>query len=652
MTPSASASPTPPPATDRKLLVEDPAHLRSTADWAMLTLLGGGLALLLASLLRAGAASQWEAVAGLASLAGGLFSLARSQRRAYRALRAHELAMSGAHDGIWEWNPITKELKVGSRLLAILGYTDDFLFDTHRWLALVHPEDRRIYNQAVARHLKGLTDYFYCEYRVRAHNGEYRWLAARGLALQDRRGVSRLMAGSVSDITEARNQEAQIRELALHDQLTGLPNRRSLDEWFPGMLAEASRLKRRVGVVFMDLDRFKNINDTLGHRAGDELLKAVARRLPLVLRAYDVVFRQGGDELIILLPALESADEAGPAACRILEAIGEPVRIEGLELRITASLGLAIFPDDGKDPETLLRNADIAMYEAKSAGGNELRFFEDRMNIRLHQRVSLESRLRRAVENGDFSLHYQPQVRCADGALVGAEALLRWTDCGRPIPPDQFIPLAEETGLIDPLGEWVLETAIAQAGRWHREHASAPRVAINLSIKQILRRDILQGLLDRISRASLAPSAIELEITESVLLNPEGSGIATLRNLRDAGLRLALDDFGTGYSSLSYLACLQLDVLKIDKSFIAALGAPDTATQQMRDGRAIVHAILAMAREMRLEVVAEGVETSAQHQRLRELGCDLCQGYLFSRPLPVEDFARQHLARPGAAAQA
>jgi EAL domain-containing protein (putative c-di-GMP-specific phosphodiesterase class I) len=284
------------------------------------------------------------------------------------------------------------------------------------------------------------------------------------------------------------------------------------------------------------------------------------------------------------------------------------------------------------------------MYEAKSAGGNELRYFEDRMNARLHQRVSLESRLRRAVENGDFALHYQPQVRCADQSLVAAEALLRWTDCGRPVPPDQFIPIAEETGLIDPIGEWVLDTAIAQAARWREAHGTDLRIAINLSIKQILRRDILQGLLERIQRAGVAPSLIELEITESVLLNPEGSAIATLRNLRHAGFRLALDDFGTGYSSLSYLACLQLDALKIDKSFIATLDAPVSAANQARDGTAIVHAILAMARQMGLEVVAEGVETAAQHQRLRELGCELCQGYLFSRPLPPDEFARSHLA--------
>jgi len=628
------------PVTSGQMLAEELTPQRPRLYWAALAVLAVGALLLLIGLLREGPTGPWQLV-GLVALGGGLSGMVVGQRQVHRALQAHALAMAGAHDGIWEWNPVTKELKVGRRLLAILGYTEDFLLDTHRWMELVHPADRKAYNRAVSHHLKGLTDHFYCEYRVRAHSGQYRWIAARGLALRDRHGVSKLMAGSVSDITEAKNHEAQVRDLAFHDQLTGLPNRRSLTEWFPGILAEASRLGKHIGVLFLDLDRFKNINDTLGHAAGDELLKTLARRLPMGLRAYDVVFRQGGDELIILLPALDSAEEAGQAACRLLEVITSSVRIDGHELRVTASLGLAIYPEDGRDPETLLRNADIAMYEAKSAGGNDVRYFEERMNARLHLRVSLESRLRRAVENGDFSLHYQPVVRCADQSLVAAEALLRWNDCGRPVPPDQFIPIAEETGLIDPLGEWVLNTAIAQAARWHQQGARL-RIAINLSIMQILRRDILRGLLDRVERAGLAPSIIELEITESVLLSPEGGGIATLRSLREAGFRLALDDFGTGYSSLSYLTSLQLDSLKIDKSFIAALAVPSLA--QDRDGEAIVHAILAMAHQLRLEVVAEGVETPAQHSRLVALGCDLCQGYLFSRPLAAADFASTYLS--------
>jgi diguanylate cyclase (GGDEF)-like protein/PAS domain S-box-containing protein len=617
-----------------------PLRLAWAVSALALTLLAAAVVLLGAGVAKHGV--QAEILVATVLVIAAALGLAGYVVHTVRVMRAQALAMAGAHDGLWEWNPVTKELRVGKRLLAILGYDADFLFDTHSWLELVHPDDRAGYNHAVAQHLKGHTDHFYFEYRVRAMSGEYRWIASRGLALRNRHGVSTLMAGSVSDITDSKAREQQVRELALVDQLTGLPNRRSLEHRLVSLLAESDRLERRVGVLFVDVDRFKDVNDSLGHSVGDQLLLELAQRLPRVLRSYDEVFRQGGDELIVLLPDLQLADEAALAAARLREAIAQPLTTQAADLFVTASIGIAIFPEDGRDADMLLRNADMAMYDAKAAGGNVARFFEDRMNERLRRRVSMESRLRRAVENGDFALHYQPQVECVGGRLVGAEALLRWYDGERSVPPDQFIPLAEETGLIEPLGEWVLDTAIRQASRWWRSYESAPRVGINLSARQFWRHSLHAGLLDRVLRFVVPSRLVELEITESVLLHPESGAIDDLRKLRENGFRVSLDDFGTGYSSLSYLRLLQLDSLKIDKSFIADMCDPE-GRRGTQGGLAILHAIVAMARELSLEVVAEGVETAVQRELLADMGCDLMQGYLVSRPVPADEFEQRFL---------
>ncbi|MCL4757295.1 MAG: EAL domain-containing protein [Rhodocyclaceae bacterium] len=586
---------------------------------------------------RAGSGALWLLVPVLIAVA--VLIAVPSFAGLWGAVRAHELAMVGAHDGLFEWNPVTKRLKVAPRLLNILGYTDDFLPDTHAWLGIVHPDDRAGYNRAVAAHLKGLTGHFYCEYRVRASNGEYRWLAARGIAVRNRKGRATLMVGSVTDITERIAREQRIREMALTDQLTGLPNRRSLLDRIPAVLAEAQRAGSMVAILFIDLDRFKNVNDSRGHAIGDDLLVALANRLAGVLRPYDSLVRQGGDELIALLPGLGDAPEAEAVARRLIEAVAEPVHLEDAEIRLTASIGVALFPRDGDDADALLRAADMAMYAAKAEGGNDLRFFEPRMMERVTARASMEQRLRIAIENGDLTLHYQPQIRFADDALIGAEALVRWRDGERMVPPDEFIGLAEETGLIDPLGRWVMESAVAQVRRWGVRYPAPLRVSINLSPRQFLKRPIDVDLLSVLLRAEVPAQRIELEITESVFLTPGNRAVKILNSLREAGCRIALDDFGTGYSSLSYLQLLQLDCLKIDKSFIHNLElAPGGAG--VRNGAAIVSAMIALGHRLGYEVVAEGVETADQHLWLKALGCNTYQGYYFSRPLAVEDFER------------
>ncbi len=561
--------------------------------------------------------------------------------RLRRITRAHALAMIGTNDGMWEWDPVNKELKVGRRLSSILGYADDFLSDSKQWTRLIHPDDRAGYHEAVASHLKGITPHFYHEYRVQAADGAYRWLAARGVAQRDRRGVARLMAGSITDISERRADEARIRYLAHHDALTGLPNRSQLMEQVPRLIARAAGRGDMLGVLFIDLDRFKTINDAMGHSVGDMMLKSVARRIAEALRPLDQVYRQGGDEFIAVLPEISGAGDAGHVAERILEAVTRPLREAGLDLHTAATIGIALFPGDGADAETLLRNADTAMYAAKARGGSSCHFFSEQMNERLQRRVALEAALRNAIAGGQMELHYQPQVNVADGRVVGAEALLRWRHEGRLIPPDHFIPVAEETGMIHTIGEWVLDTAISQAARWHSDCATPPRLAINLSPRQFWHSGLARGIIQRLQGHHLPAGSIELEVTESVLIQPEGPAIGELRALRQHGLHLALDDFGTGYSSLSYLRNLPVNRLKIDKSFIFPLAGQRAENPQ--DAAAIVRAIIAMAHSLSLSVVAEGVETAAHLQTLKVMGCDLYQGYLLSPALPAEQFAANFL---------
>ena len=544
--------------------------------------------------------------------------------------RAHDLAMQGAHDGFWSWNPRTKRLEVGKRLLNILGYDENFLPDTHAWLELVHPDDRANYNQTVAEHLKGGTPYFYCEYRVRAKSGDYCWIASRGLARRDRNGRAYLMAGSVTDITERKKREDEIRFLAFHDYLTALPNRLLLAERVATALDHAAANQQHAAILFLDLDRFQDINDTLGHDVGDLLLKRVAQRLGRALDARYTLARQGGDEFIVLLP--EVADEQAALAIGqlLLVALSQPFHETEHEFLIGVSIGLSLYPEHGLDSGTLMRNADTAMYEAKAAGGNTIRPYTSPMNQRIQSRVAIENRLRHALEKGELELYYQPQIEISSGRLVGAEALLRWHADGRLISPVEFIPVAEASGLIVPIGEWVIATAIAQAADWRRQFREAPRLAINLSPRQFAGRQLAHCVLDNLARWQLPTDAIELEITESILLNPEGDSIEELRSLHAQGLRLSLDDFGTGYSSLSYLQRLPIDVLKIDRSFITQLGNEQS--------NAIVRAIIAMAHSLNLSVVAEGVETERQLGILRMLGCDIAQGYLYSKPLPAAVF--------------
>jgi diguanylate cyclase (GGDEF)-like protein/PAS domain S-box-containing protein len=603
---------------------------------------------LIISLLALLAVSSWRFIVGadwlvnmvLAFSLSGVGLLLWFEWRKLRSIRqAYDMAMLAAHDGFWEWNPITKELHTGTRLLEILGYQHDFLPDTHAWLKLVHPDDISIYNNAVSEHLKGNSNFFYCEYRVRASNGSYIWVASRGIAVRDRRGRAYQMVGSVTDISERRNYQETMEFLAQHDDLTGLPNRLMLAEKLAQSIEQAQQSGQRLAICFIDLDRFKNINDTLGHRAGDQLLQSVALRLGANLPANCQLFRQGGDEFIVLMTSTPDLSTVLTAAGQLRELIATPFTSLSADFFTSASIGISLFPDDASDGETLLKNADTAMYEAKAAGGNAVRTHTPQMNQRLLSRVTLETQLRSALPQNELALHFQAQVDTASGRLTGAEALLRWQHEGQNIPPDQFIPVAEDTGLIIAMGDWVIDRAIAQILEWRHLYGDIPPIAINLSPRQFWRPALSHLVLDKLRAAGLPASALEVEVTESVLLHAEAGSLEELQNFRESGVRIALDDFGTGYSSLSYLRRLPINILKIDRSFIIDLTSPtESATSQ-----ALVRAIIAMAHSLSLKVIAEGVETPEQLACLKELDCDVIQGYLISRPLPPAEFSAKFL---------
>ena len=434
--------------------------------------------------------------------------------------------------------------------------------------------------------------------------------------------------GVVRDITERKRAEETISFQALHDQLTDLPNRRLFKDHLELALVQAERRGQMVGVMFIDLDRFKLVNDTYGHLQGDELLRSFAQRLRACVRAGDTVARQGGDEFTVLLPDLTNADDALLIAQKILSGLDQPFAIGEREFRATASVGIATYPRDGLTAEQLMQNADIAMYEVKSNGRNGGRMFTTEMNAGHTQRLLLENDLRLAIEQGQFEAHFQPQVSLSQGRVVGVELLIRWR---HPVLglllPGQFVTLAEETGLICALSDWVLERACAQLALWHALGHRHLRMAVNLSPLELARNDIVERVTAPLSRHMLPPGALEIEITENMLLDDAPSVVEKLERLRAQGVRVAIDDFGTRYSSLAYLRRFPIHSLKIDQSFVRDLGNEGDSP--------IIQAIVGIARGFQLQLVAEGVETVEQLHALRALGCDEMQGYLLGRPMPA-----------------
>jgi diguanylate cyclase (GGDEF)-like protein len=461
------------------------------------------------------------------------------------------------------------------------------------------------------------------------------------------RGLLRALRYAVERKTMESAALAMARQMAHsaeHDFLTGLPNRMLLNDRIGQAIALARRHTRKAAVLFLDLDGFKHINDSLGHPVGDKLLQSVAKRLVACIRGSDSVSRQGGDEFVVLLLDLEHAEDAAVTARRMLEAVALPHSVDHHDLHVTASIGVSVYPDDGLDADTLIKNADTAMYQAKENGRRSFQFFKPAMNVRAVERQFIEEGLRRALERGELALYYQPKVNLTTGAIAGVEALLRWTHPTRgPIAPTQFIPVAEECGLIVPIGRWVLREACTQAWTWIKAALPVTTMSVNVSAMEFRDKNFLDGVFAILLETGFDPSLLQLELTESVLMKSVESTASILQNLRKRGVQVAIDDFGTGYSSLSYLRKFPVDALKIDQSFVRQISTPG-------DDTTIVKAVIGMARSLRLRVIAEGVETLEEVAFLRAYRCEEAQGYYFSRPVPAEQFAM--LLRNGVAESA
>jgi diguanylate cyclase (GGDEF)-like protein/PAS domain S-box-containing protein len=442
-----------------------------------------------------------------------------------------------------------------------------------------------------------------------------------------------LVTTAIRDISVRKNAEAQITHSAQHDSLTGLPNRVLLNDRIGQAIASAARYSRQIAVLCLDLDGFKHLNNSLGRSIGDRLLQSVAKRLQGCVRTSDTVSRLGGDEFVVLLSEAEQWEDAAFIAGRMLESVAQAYSIDGHDLHVTASIGVSLFSEDGPDAETLIKNADNAMYQAKQNGHQSYQFFKPEMNVRAVERQSLEEGLRRALERQEFLLHYQPKISLRTGAITGAEALIRWRHPTRGlVSPAEFIPVAEECGLIGPIGDWVLHEASTQARAWVHAGLPVATMAVNVSAMQLRDGNFLEGVFAVLKDTGLDGRSLDLELTESVLMNHAESTASILRALREAGIRVTIDDFGTGYSSLSYLRRFPIDAIKIDRSFVSQIaGAGDDA--------AIVTAVIEMARSLKLRVIAEGVETQEQLVFLRTHRCDEAQGYYFSRPVLPEKFA-------------
>ncbi|HET6508846.1 MAG TPA: EAL domain-containing protein [Baekduia sp.] len=568
-------------------------------------------------------------------------SLERTIRYAIRHHRVMEdlrlseeryaVAVRATNDAIWDWDLDDDLLHFSERWTTLLGYGAE-TFATRRpaaWFDLVHPDDAGQLQRELRHHLAGDDAHFEHEHRVRHADGDWRWVLARGLTTRGPDGGARRMTGSLSDVTDRRVAEQRLVHDALHDSLTGLPNR----ALFMDRLAQCVRHRDRhpgygCALLYFDLDRFKLVNDSLSHSAGDRLLVELARRVDAVLRPGDTLARLGGDEFCVLLDGVGSPAEPKGVARRVAAAIGRPVRLERRDLSVTASIGIAHDLADAVEPEELVRNADIAMYAAKGEGGDRFRVFDASMHRRVVERVSLEAKLRRAIDAGSVGTAFQPIVDLADGRLRGLEVLARWPEGEDPVPPRDFIPVAEESGLIGPLGELVLRRACHTLADWRARGVvdDDVTVSVNVSIRQTDDAGFATVVREALAEAGLEPSGLVLEITESTLIeNPERVR-AVLAELLALGVGLQLDDFGTGYSSLTVLHDFPGDTLKIDRSFVATmLDRPESLT--------IVRAIVGLAHNLGLRVVGEGIETPEQRRALTDLGCEYGQGYHVGHPL-------------------
>lgn len=569
-------------------------------------------------------------------------SLKRAQEALKESEERYALAARGSNDGLWDWNVAANVVHFSSRWKAMLGFQENEIGQSpEEWTERIHDADRQRVKQELAAHQAGATPHFESEHRMLHKDGTFRWMLSRGLAVFDASGKASRMAGSQTDITEGK----------VSDPLTGLPNRLLFVDRVGRLIKHSKRRKSHdFATLFMDLDGFKMINDSLGHLIGDQLLIGVANRLEKCLRATDTVARLGesftvarlgGDEFTVLLEDLKEPDDAKRAADRLMKALEAPFHLGGKEVYTSLSIGIALGSPAYEQAEEILRDADTAMYRAKSLGKARYEVFDADMRADVIARLQLETDLRHALERGEFRNFYQPIVTLATGEIAGFEALLRWQHPTRGmLGPEEFIVAAEETGLIRELGWWNLQEACRQIRQWRggSEGNSKLVISVNLSPKQFLQPNLVADIGAMLHELALPPEALKLEITESAVMGDPAGAVTMLQQMKLLGIQLAIDDFGTGYSSLSYLHRFPLDTLKIDRSFISGMS-------NAGEGMDIARTILPMADTLQLDVIAEGVETVEQVALLKKLKCKYGQGYYFSRPLSAEGAAAFLLTR-------
>ncbi|MBN2398547.1 MAG: EAL domain-containing protein [Deltaproteobacteria bacterium] len=576
----------------------------------------------------------------------------RYMLRAGRAFR--ELYMSQSHLaktqklaklGNWQVNLATNEFHCSYEAGRLLGLNGDGgQVSYENFLAQVVDQERDTVREEIDKAVKekrSLT----LDYRVLLADGTQKHILNQGEVLFNENGEPEMLLGVIQDVTRLKQAEEEIRLLAFYDGLTGLANRILFRDRLSQAITAATRNNQIFALLYLDLDHFKRVNDTLGHHIGDLLLKNVAETLKKNIRRNDamarigtdspdsMIARLGGDEFTVLLSDIKNTENAAMVARRLIQAIPATYDCDGHEVSVTTSIGISVFPQDGRSAEVLLKNADSAMYQAKDSGRNNYQFYEESLNRAVIERFSIEKDIRTALERGEFMLYYQPQVNLATRKIVGAEALIRWFHPKKGmIPPDNFIPIAEESDLIIDINRWVLQTACRQGNEWRKAGLSPAKVAVNLSGYKFITQNIVQSIEDILRAVKLNPRELEVEITENVLMQETEDTVSMLNQMKSLGVTMALDDFGTGYSSLSYLTSFPFDAIKIDRSFVMEC-------MHQTNNRIIIRAIIAMGHSLEKRIVAEGIETEEQLALLREYGCDEGQGYYFSRPIPPDEFA-------------
>jgi len=573
------------------------------------------------------------AVSGIFIQANDVTTKVRAKRALERSNERWKLAVEDARDGVWEWNPQTDDVMFSRRWKEMLGYHANEIANTMaEWESRVHPDDHTRFAHERQASVAGHP--YHSEHRLRCKDGSWKWVLARAVIVDDCEAGPTRMTGTLSDISQKKEWEEQIWRHANFDALTGLPNRRLFREHLRQELEKGSPAGARLAIMYIDLDYFKQVNDLLGHDAGDLLLTLAGRRLTACIKEGEFLARVGGDEFFLLIPEVAGPADVERLAGNVVHALTTPFHLEAEVAHVSASIGITLYPDDATTSEGLIRNADQAMYAAKRSGRNQVHFFTASMRDEAQRRVQLGRDLRHAIAGRQLEVHYQPIVHLASGKILKAEALLRWNhpELGR-VAPSLFIPIAEETGLINAIGDWVMNEVASWLSGWMTRTGRALQVSVNRSPVQLLASGSTEAVLRTAASFHLPPNSIVLEITEGVLLNATPVVANALLQCRDAGIQVALDDFGTGYSSMAYLKKFDIDFLKIDRSFVQDLETDPGSL-------AIAESIVMMAHRLDMKVIAEGIESAGQREILVRAGCDLGQGYLFSKPVPVDEFER------------